>query len=259
MTLVDKSLYSLEHPYKLLKTHKTAKTTNMPAMPVKVRELKKGGKPAQVKGACDLVLEQNKEFLKAFFSGEAPAEPLMACRAKTFGVEPEKSVASAGLQGYGGSRVVNVSVTFGTAVDYLIQTESGGLIVVPPRFLNQKGSGIHPQLFKVGDVILTQSGSCEKTVNIGAWDGEMAVGVRGWAEVSGWIPADKVDRAIKEKRLVIHDHAKAVFEAEALKRKADEAVAAAAAATMAGVAALRAAAAAAGGGSSEDEVGNWYD
>ena len=186
--LYDKSPHSrtISHPDKALK------------MPPK--ELKKGGKPAQVKGACDLALEENKEFVKTFFSAEG-AEPIYGYRvASTEGIEPERCTAKAGTQGYNGSCIVNTYMSFGTATDVSIPVEGGSSVIVPERFLKQKGNCVHPQLFKAGDVVLCKAGRVEKHVDVGFMT---AVGVRSWSEVGAWIPAEKVERAIKEGRLKI--------------------------------------------------------
>ena len=226
------------------------------------KELKKGGKPAQVKGACDIALDENKEFLRAFFAGEAPAEVPMGMRIKKLGAEHEKRTASAGLRGGKGmgSGITNVSVSFGTDTDFILETEDGGDdVVVPKRFLNHRGE-VHQNLFKVGDVILTTLGSCEKKVNIGLWSGALVVKGRGWHEVSAWIPADKVARAIKEGRLrpleaksegLLQDEKRLAAEA-AQKAKLD-------AQHEAEVAVMKAMDAAGGGGAvGEEDVGTWY-
>jgi len=226
-------------------------------MPAK--ELKKGGKPAQVKGACDVALDENKEFLRAFFSAEAP-QAMLGLVVKSFGAEHEKRQASAGLKGYGGSRLVNVSVCFGTDTDYILETTDGAHVVVPKRFLNNRGD-VHQSLFKVGDVILTTTGSCEKKVNIGSWTGELAVGGRGWLEVAAWIPADKVARAVKEGRLrplderpegLVSEEKRLAMEAE--QRAKAEALHAAEVAALKALEASKAAA----GGKDEEDLGTWY-
>ena len=94
-------------------------------MPAK--ELKKGGKPAQVKGACDVALDENKEWLRQLFSSE-PTHQVEGVRVKTLGVEHEQRVASAGLKGFGGSRLVNSFVTFGTDTDFILETTGLSLI-----------------------------------------------------------------------------------------------------------------------------------
>jgi hypothetical protein len=184
------------------------------------------------------------------------------------GVEHEKRQASAGLRGgRGGGTFQGVSVSFGTDTDYVLETTDGGQVVVPKRFLNHRGD-VHQNLFKVGDVVLTSVGSCEKHVNIGSRLGQMAVGGRGWHEVRAWIPAEKVARAIKEGRLrdpalqadclVSHD-ARATAEAAG-----QVAAAAAAEAERAALRAMDAAKAAAGGGGAasgaedEEDLGTWY-
>lgn len=226
-------------------------------MPAK--ELKKGGKPAQVKGACDVALDENKEFLKTFFSGE-PAEAVIGVVVKAMGVEQEKRTASAGITSYGGTRVTNFSMTFGTDTDFILETADGREVVVPKRFLNNRG-GVHQNLFKVGDVILTTMNGCEKSVNIGLRNGAMMTQGRGWQEVKAWIPADKVARAIKEGRLcpmderpegLVREERRLALEAEQ-KTKAE----ALHAAEVAALRALEAKKAAAGGGDEED-VGTWY-
>ena len=232
-------------------------------MPAK--ELKKGGKPAQVKGACDIALDENKEFLRAFFAGEVPAVPAVGMRIKTLGAEHEQRTASAGIRGGKGmgSGITNVSMTFGTDTDFILTTEDGGDdVVVPKRFLNHRGD-VHQNLFKVGDVILTTVGSCEKKVNIGLWSGALAVKGRGWHEVVAWIPADKVARAIKEGRLrPLEAKSEGLLIDE--KRVAEEAATKAAleAKHMAEVAAMKAMDAAAGGGggggAADEELGTWY-
>ena len=248
-----------------MSTHQLKTQDKMPA-----KELKKGGKPAQVKGACDVALDENKEFLRAFFSGE-PAEVAVGLVVKTMGVEHEKRQASAGLRsGRGCGTFQGVSVSFGTDTDYVLETADGGLVVVPQRFLNHRGD-VHQNLFKVGDVILTAVGSCEKHVNIGSRLGQMAVGGRGWHEVRAWIPAEKVARAIKEGRLrdpslkadCLVDH-----EARAAAEAAGQAAAEAAAqAERAALRAMDAKAAAGGGGggsaaasgeADEEDLGTWY-
>lgn len=162
---------------------------------MKVKELKKGGKPAQVLGRHAVALEENKTLL----AGLDSASPLQGFRLLEVGVAPEKSVASAGIASYGGTAMTNKFVHFGTATDFLCRVEGCDQpIVVPERFLNQKGNAIHPELFKVGDVIFLDYGSAEKKVDVGSWNGEAAVGLRTWSEVAGWMPANKVDRAAKE-------------------------------------------------------------
>jgi len=225
------------------------------------KELKKGGKPAQVKGACDVALDDNKEFLRGFFAGEpTQAVGLMV---KTMGVEHEKRQASAGLKGgRGGGTFQGVSMSFGTDTDYILETTDGGQVVVPQRFLNHRGD-VHQNLFTVGAVILTTMGSCEKSVNIGLRNGAMLTKGRGWQEVTAWIPADKVPRAIKEGRLrdpalkadCLVDH-----EARAAAEAAEQAaVAAAAEAERAAMRAMDGTAAAkAAGGSDEEDLGTWY-
>lgn len=222
-------------------------------MPAK--ELKKGGKPAQVKGACDVAQDANKEFLRAFFSAEAP-QALMGQIVKTMGVEHEKRSASAGIIAYGGTRMTNTSMTFGTDTDFILETTEGAEVVVPQRFLNHRG-GVHQNLFKVGDVIITTVNGCEKSVNIGMRNGAMVTKGRGWHEVKCWIPAEKVARAIKEGRLQL-------LEKQEEMAKTAEMLAAEAArqATLdaqhlAEVAALRAMDAA-GGGGGDEELGTWY-
>jgi hypothetical protein len=218
----------------------------------KPKELRKGGKPAQVKGAYEIALEENKTFLKTLFSGAAA--PLIVTRIKAVGIAPEKSQASAGLATYGGSRMTNTVVQFGTAVDYLLETETGCIVLVPSRFLNNKGS-IHQDLFKVGDAIVTTGGSCTKEVNIGLRSGRMAVGERRWLEVAAWVPAEKLERALKEKRVCLHNPEEAMQTATAAMREAEERVAAARAADLAEMARLSAEAAA---GGCDPEIGNWY-
>jgi hypothetical protein len=228
-------------------------------MPAK--ELKKGGKPAQVKGTCDVVMDENKAFLKALFSGE-PAEALLGLVVKTLGVEHEKRQASAGITAYGGTRMTNLSMTFGTDTDYILETADGGEVVVPKRFLNHRGE-VHQSMFKVGDVIITTTNGCEKTVNIGLRNGAMMTKGRGWHEVKAWIPADKVARAVKEGRLrsleekpegLVNEDKRLAAEA-AQKANADAIYAAE-------VAALKAMDAAAGGGGggggAEEDLGSWY-
>jgi len=223
-------------------------------MPAK--ELKKGGKPAQVKGACDVALDENKEWLRQLFSAEGVQ--VEGVRVKTLGVEHEQRVASAGLKGFGGSRVVNSFVSFGTDTDFILETTGGGTVVVPQRFLNARG-GVHQNLFKVGDVVITTGGTCEKKVNIGSRTGQMAVGARGWREVCAWIPAEKVERALKEGRLAPLEEASAA-PTEAMVAELAAQKAAAAAAAEAEAAALKAleakkAAAAAEG---DEDLGSWY-
>jgi hypothetical protein len=228
-------------------------------MPAK--ELKKGGKPAQVKGACDIALDENKEFLRTFFAGEAPAVPALGMRIKTLGAEHEERTASAGIIGYGGTRMTNTSMTFGTDTDFILTTEDGADdVVVPKRFLNHRG-GVHQNLFKVGDVIFTTVNSCEKSVNIGK-RGLLTKG-RGWHEVVAWIPADKVARALKEGRLrPLEDKPEGLVSHE--QRMAEEAAQQAAldAKHLAEVAAMKAMDAAAGGGggggAADEELGTWY-
>lgn len=222
-------------------------------MPAK--ELKKGGKPAQVKGMCDVVLDANKEFLRAFFAGEASA-PAVGMRIKSLGAEHEKRTASAGIVSYGRG-MCNTTMTFGTDTDFILTTEDGGDdVVVPKRFLNHRGE-VHQSMFKVGDVIITTVNGCEKSVNIGMRNGAMVTKGRGWHEVKCWIPAEKVARAIKEGRLQL-------LEKQEEMAKTAEMLAAEAArqATLdaqhlAEVAALRAMDAA-GGGGGDEELGTWY-
>jgi hypothetical protein len=222
-------------------------------MPAK--ELKKGGKPAQVKGMCDVVLDENKEFLRAFFAGEVSA-PAVGMRIKSLGAEHEKRTASAGIVSYGRG-MCNTTMTFGTDTDFILTTEDGGDdVVVPKRFLNHRGE-VHQSMFKVGDVIITTVNGCEKSVNIGMRNGAMVTKGRGWHEVKCWIPAEKVARAIKEGRLQL-------LEKQEEMAKTAEMLAAEAArqATLdaqhlAEVAALRAMDAA-GGGGGDEELGTWY-
>jgi len=218
---------------------------------LRTKEKTKGGKPAQVKGAPEIALEENKAFLKTLFSGECA--PLTGQRIVAVGIEPEKSIASAGVSSYNGTRVTNTVVHFGTAVDYLIQTEGGRVLVVPQRFLNSRGN-IHQDLFKVGDIVFSRSDSCTKEVNIGAWSGQNAVGVRRWWEVYAWLPADKIARAVKEGRVEIPDEGKEMEEATRAQREAEAKVAAAKAAAEAETQALRAAAP-----KGDTEIGNWFD
>jgi hypothetical protein len=225
-------------------------------MPAK--ELKKGGKPAQVKGACDVAQDANKEFLRAFFSAEAP-QALMGQIVKTMGVEHEKRSASAGIIAYGGTRMTNTSMTFGTDTDFILETTEGAEVVVPQRFLNHRG-GVHQNLFKVGDVIITTVNGCEKSVNIGV-HGLLTKG-RGWHEVAAWIPADKVARAVKEGRLLPLE-AKPEGLVQHEQRAAEEAARQATldaqhAAEVAALKKLDAAKAAAGGGGDEEDLGTWY-
>ncbi len=222
-------------------------------MPAK--ELKKGGKPAQVKGMCDVVLDENKDFLRAFFAGEVSA-PAVGMRIKSLGAEHEKRTASAGIVSYGRG-MCNTTMTFGTDTDFILTTEDGGDdVVVPKRFLNHRGE-VHQSMFKVGDVIITTVNGCEKSVNIGMRNGAMVTKGRGWHEVKCWIPAEKVARAIKEGRLQL-------LEKQEEMAKTAEMLAAEAArqATLdaqhlAEVAALRAMDAA-GGGGGDEELGTWY-
>ena len=168
---------------------------------MKAKELKKGGKPAQVQGRHAVALEENKSLIADLFAGEATVKGF---RLLEVGVVPEKSVASAGIASYGGTAMTNKFVHFGTATDFLCRVEGCAQpVVVPERFLNQKGNAIHPELFKVGDVIFLDYGSAEKKVDVGSWNGEAAVGVRTWSEVSGWMPANKVERAVKEGKMAI--------------------------------------------------------
>ncbi len=107
---------------------------------MKVKELKKGGKPAQVLGRHAVALEENKTLL----AGLDSASPLQGFRLLEVGVAPEKSVASAGIVRYGGTAMTNHYVHFGTATDFLCRVEGCDQpIVVPERFLNQKGQR-HP-------------------------------------------------------------------------------------------------------------------
>jgi len=217
------------------------------------KEKTKGGKPAQVKGVSEIALEENKAFLKTLFTTEAA--PLDGQRIIAVGVEPEKSVASAGVSSYNGTRVTNTVVNFGTSVDYLVETEGGRLLVVPQRFLSSRGN-IHQDLFKVGDVVLSRPASCTKEVNIGLWSGQNAVGVRHWWEVYAWIPADKVSRAVKEGRVTVVDVA---GEAAAVAAKAAETEAAAKAAQAAKEAADAAMVAALRAKKTEGEdYGEWF-
>ena len=222
----------------------------------KPKELKKGGKPEQKVGTCDIVLEENKAFLKQLFAGEAAA-PLMGSRVVRLGVAHEKSVASAGIESYGGSRMTNTVVEFGTATDYLLETHTGGRIVVPARFLNAKGN-VHQQLFKVGDVIFTESGSQEKRVNIGRKSCAEAVGVRRWHEVCAWIPAEKVDRAIKEGRIIVPEKDELLLAYTASAREAAEKVQKAHEESMAEIERMKAEKAGGAEAEAEDEIGSWY-
>ena len=221
-------------------------------MPAK--ELKKGGKPAQVKGACDVALDENKEWLRQLFSTEGLQ--VEGVRVKTLGVEHEQRVASAGLKGFGGSRLVNTFVSFGTDTDFILETTGGGVVVVPQRFLNARG-GVHQNLFKVGDVVITSGGTCEKKVNIGSRSGQMAVGARGWREVCAWIPAEKVERALKEGRLApLEEGQSGSAQQAAMDAHEAEHRAKAAAAAEKALEAKKTAAAAAGG--DEEDLGSWY-
>ena len=227
-------------------------------MPAK--ELKKGGKPAQVKGVCDVVLDENKEFLRTFFSGEAPAAPAMGMRIKSLGAEHEKRTASAGIVSYGRG-MCNTTMTFGTDTDFILTTEDGGDdVVVPKRFLNHRGE-VHQSMFKVGDVIITAVNGCEKSVNIGMRNGAMVTKGRGWHEVVAWIPAEKAARAVKEGRLRLLEKQEEV--AKTAEMLAAEAARQATldAQHLAEVAALKAMDAAAGGGGgggADEELGTWY-
>jgi hypothetical protein len=223
-------------------------------MPAK--ELKKGGKPAQVKGVCDVVLDENKDFLRTFFAGEAPAAPTVAMRVKSLGAEHEKRTASAGIVSYGRG-MSNTTMTFGTDTDFILTTEDGGDdVVVPKRFLNHRGE-VHQSMFKVGDVIITVVNGCEKSVNIGMRNGAMVTKGRGWHEVKAWIPADKVARAVKEGRLRLlekqEEMAKTaeMLAAEAAQKAAVDAIYAAEVAAMKAMDA-------AGGGGGDEELGSWY-
>ena len=223
----------------------------------KPKELKKGGKPEQKAGACDMVLQENKAFLKDFFSREVSQPIPWGSRIARLGVPHEKSVASAGLETYGpSSKMCNRVVTFGTATDYLLETETGGRIVVPARFLNARGN-VHQQLFKVGDVIFTDAGSQEKRVNIGMKTCAEAVGVRRWHEVRAWIPAEKVDRAIKEGRLTIPGREELMAEYTALQREAAERTREATEEAMAEIERMKGMKAAEGG-AEDEEIGSWY-
>ncbi len=211
----------------------------------KVKELKKGGKPAQVPARHMVLIEENKAFLKDLFSKE-PAG-LVGFRLTEVNVEPEKSIASAGNIRYGGSRVVNSYVSFGTSTDFLcrvqgVQQESP--VVIPERFLNQKKTGIHPELFKVGDILFLESHSSVKNVNIGK--SGMIEGVRVSSQVCGWLPAEKEARAVKEGRVIVTP----VYDVSKFMRV--EPVAPAFIPPMD-------VALAAGGSSSEEEVGNWWE
>jgi hypothetical protein len=191
------------------------------------KQLLKGGKPMQGASPVKAALDENKAWLKKLFAGDM--EPVVGARVTAMSMAHVKSQASAGLRGgRGGSGIVNVSMTYGTDTDYILETDIGGETVVPKRFLNQRGD-VHQELFKTGDVVITLVGSCEKTVNIGSRTGAMAVGGRGFHEVCAWIPADKVERALKEGRLTMA----VALRAEVLAKQAStEAAAAAAAAEL---------------------------
>jgi hypothetical protein len=193
----------------------------------KNKQLLKGGKPVQGVNQMKVIVDENKAWLKKLFAGEV--EPVVGARVTAMSMAHVKSQASAGLRGGGrGGGIVNISMTYGTDTDYIIETDIGGETVVPRRFLNQRGD-VHQDLFKAGDVVITTVGSCEKTVNIGSWSGAMAVGGRGFHEVCAWIPADKVERALKEGRLTM---AAAIREEVLGKQAAAEAAAAAGAAEL---------------------------
>jgi hypothetical protein len=186
------------------------------------KQLLKGGKPAQGASPVKAALDENKAWLRNLFSSES--EPVVGARVTSMSMVHAKSQASAGLSGGGrGYGIVNVSMSYGTDTDHIIETDIGGETVVPKRFLNQRGD-IHQELFKVGDVVITTVGSCEKTVNIGSRTGAMAVGGRGFHEVCAWIPADKVERALKEGRLIMAS----ALRSEVLAKQAAAAAAAAA-------------------------------
>lgn len=190
------------------------------------KQLLKGGKPVQGVNQVKVVSDENKAWLKKLFAGEL--EPVVGARVTAMSMAHVKSQASAGLSGGRGGGIVNVSMSYGTDTDYILETDIGGETVVPKRFLNQRGD-VHQELFKAGDVVITVVGSAEKTVNIGSRTGAMAVGGRGFHEVCAWIPADKVERALKEGRLTMA----AAVRAEVLaKQAAAEAAAAAAAAAL---------------------------
>ena len=150
-------------------------------------------------------------------------------------------------------------MTFGTDTDKIIETELGGETVVPQRFLSQRGD-VHPDAFGLGDVVITRVNGNVKVVNVGTWTGEQAVRGRGWHEVYAWIPAEKVERAIKEGRLILSIVEKREREAAAA---AKESAAAAEAAKMAAAEAAeiekRKAQTAGGGGETVDgeELGSW--
>lgn len=220
------------------------------------KELKKGGKPAQVVAPIKLVQEENKAFLRALFAGEIPA--VYGAHVTSLEMAHEKSQASAGIKGgRGGCGIVNFSMTFGTDTDKIIQTELGGETVVPQRFLSQRGD-VHQDVFGLGDVVITRVSGNVKVVNVGTWTGEQAVRGRGWHEVYAWIPAEKVERAIKEGRLILSVVEKREREAaEAAKAAADAAQAAKA--TAEALADIERRKAVGGGGETVDgeELGSW--
>ena len=220
------------------------------------KQLLKGGKPMQGASPVKAALEENKTWLRKLFAGEM--EPVVGARVKAVSMAHVKSQASAGLSGGGrGYGIVNVSMTYGTDTDFIIETDIGGETVVPKRFLNQRGD-VHQELFKVGDVVITTVGSSEKTVNIGSRTGAMAVGGRGFHEVCAWIPAEKVERALKEGRLTMASDLR--NEVLAKQAAAAEAAAAAAAELMAKTTAevmARAAEAATGELVDGEDLGSW--
>ena len=224
------------------------------------KELKKGGKPAQVVAPIKLVQEENKAFLKALFAGEIPA--VHGAHVTSLQMAHEKCQASAGIRGGGrGGGIVNFSMTFGTDTDKIIETELGGETVVPQRFLSQRGD-VHPDAFGLGDVVITRVNGNVKVVNVGTWTGEQAVRGRGWHEVYAWIPAEKVERAIKEGRLILSIVEKREREAAAAAKESAAAAEAAkmAAAEAAEIEKRKAQAQAAGGGGETvdgEELGSW--
>jgi nucleoid-associated protein YgaU len=218
--------------------------------------LKKGGKPAQVVSPIKAVQEENKAFLKSLFAGEVA--PIYGARITRMAIPHVEGQASAGIKSYGRG-MTNFTMSFGTATDYILETELGGETVVPKRFLNQRGD-VHQELFKVGDVVITRVDGQIKLVNIGLRGGELCKGGRSWHEVYAWIPAEKVERAIKEGRLILSVEARRETEAaQAAAEAAAKEASAKLSAEMAAEAAKRAAEAAAGGGFECDgeSLGTW--
>ena len=215
--------------------------------------LQKGGKPAQVVSPIKLVTDENKAFLKALFAGEVA--PVYGARITRMAIPHVVGQASAGIKSYGRG-MTNFTMTFGTDTDYILETELGGETVVPKRFLNQRGE-VHQDFFKAGDVVITRVEGLIKLANIGTRTGELCKGGRSWHEVHAWIPADKVERAIKEGRLTLSITALKEREAE---EAAKAAVEAAASAKLIAEIAADAEKRAAGGGGFEcdgESLGTW--